>query len=438
MTSEVDDPVAKILQMATTLKFDQEKIFIHSISDSGAQDLVKIIEGSLKQPHWVVIENLHGSLVGLNALATYLDQLTGDTAHPDFRLWITTRPLEGLAKSLLQKSVKMIDAPKDGLKGLVKRALVSEFPSQTKIIEASPQKTLLQSLIPGLCLFHGVIQKRHKFKPRGWTFDYEFNDSDLQMSFKVLFDALNGSPEESQLEGAIYSIGQLIYGGQISDPWDEKVLRELANEFLNLEDIKENKIKGLIDGLTRNTDAKVLGLHRDLSVDVSFKMMEENLKKLLNSQDRRDLVGQEVQDEFQVALRKIESVGESLPKEILDEETAVERFGAMDGLMGNVLMEEVRLYNGLLGLIQGHLEDLRKHLKGKGNGEQVKFLLIIISPIYTLGTGNILLNMDKDVIDIGQDRLPNNWRSVCYLSCLSLESFSKDLKERFQFMEVCS
>lgn len=289
MTTDMDNPVARIFQLANAIKFDTEKVFLHSMSDSGAQDLIKFIEANLKRPYWIVIENVHGSVSGLNALATFMDQLTADNVHMDFRLWISTQQLKGFSKSLLQRSVNMVDTHKGGLRGMVKRGLNSEFPCKTRLIEASPQKALFQSFIPALCLFHGVLQERHKFSPRGWTYSYEFNDSDLQLSFNVLYDILNHPPDESQLECAIHLIGESIYGDQICDSIDGQILEELVKEFLDLTSIRSNRIKGIIDGLTSHTNAQVLGLHGDLVRDVNYKQMDGNLKKLLSIQDRKDL-----------------------------------------------------------------------------------------------------------------------------------------------------
>lgn len=364
MDTEMDNPVARILQLANAIKYDPEKVFIHSISDSGANDLIKLIEKNLKLPHWIVIENIHGSVSGLNALATFMEQFTADNVNPDFRLWITTRPIEGFSKSLLQKCVKMIDSHKDGLRGLVKRGLNSEFPCKLKLIEGSPQKALFQSFIPALCLFHGVVQKRHKFKPRGWTFSYEFNESDLQLSFLVLFDILNAPPNESQLKSAIYLIGKSIYGGQMCDPMDGKILEELVNEFLNVEAIESKKIKGIIDGLGRHMDAENLGLHSDLAIEVNCKQMDDNMKKLLKIQDRKDLVQVECVGLYRKALNSIEEIMKALPEE-LDMKMVSDKINPKETVIQNILFEEFNLYHQLHQLMFSYLEDLKQHLLGK-------------------------------------------------------------------------
>lgn len=366
MPTEVDDPVARILQLANALKFDPEKILIQSITDVGSPELIKWIESKLKQPLWIVIENVHGSKIGLNAIATFVEQLTAESAHADFRLWITTRPTGEFSKSLLQRSVKMIDAPKDGLRGVYKRALASEFPNKTRLIETSPQKALFQSFIPALCLFHGVLLKRHQFKPRGWTFSYEFNESDLQLSFNILFDVLNQPAKEAQLKSAVYLISHCVYGGQLCDPMDERILREFSRDLLNLKETENKNIKIVTDGLARHNDAGVLGLHPELVVDVNFKEVEEKLNNLLKIQDRKDLLEVGALDVYQRASKAIQEILKAVP-EPLGMTEINEKFATKDSITNRIVLEDFKLYDQLQGSIRDHLVDLQQHLTGMFN-----------------------------------------------------------------------
>lgn len=299
MTKEMENPIAKILEMARSIKFDQEKILIYSISDADAPELIKIIESNLKAPNWIVIENIHASISGLHLVATFVEQLTSESAHPDFRLWISTiSPVkEGFSSSLLQRCIKMIDTPRDGIKGLVKKSLNSDLPTRTRLIDAHPQKALLQGFISPICLLHAVLQERQKFAPLGWSLDYEFNESDLQLSFQILHDILNEPEKKYQLESVIYLIGKAIYGGyQSSNVVDNRVLEELVNTFLNMDNIKDSgkKTKAIIDGLNRHTDPNILGIHSNANQEVNFEKMEESVAKILKILDRKDLMALKV------------------------------------------------------------------------------------------------------------------------------------------------
>lgn len=48
----------------------------------------------------------------------------------------------------------------------------------------------------------------------------------------------------------------------------------------------------------------------------------------------------------------------------------------------------------------------------------------------------MLLDLDEEISEIVQSRIPSKWRKVSYLSSLNLQSFIRDLVERFKFLEV--
>jgi dynein heavy chain len=82
----------------------------------------------------------------------------------------------------------------------------------------------------GLTYFHAIIQERRKFGPLGWNIRYEFNDSDLETSTKVvkmLLDEQTGIPWDSMT----YVSGHINYGGRVTDDWDRRCLMTILERF---------------------------------------------------------------------------------------------------------------------------------------------------------------------------------------------------------------
>lgn len=80
----------------------------------------------------------------------------------------------------------MTTEPPRGLKANLKRSfnnLNEEFLNSCK---KEHLKKVFHKLLWGLTYFHALIQERRKFGPLGWNIRYEFNDSDLETSTKVM------------------------------------------------------------------------------------------------------------------------------------------------------------------------------------------------------------------------------------------------------------
>ena len=83
-----------------------------------------------------------------------------------------------------------------------------------------------KSLLVGLGFFHSVIQERRKFGSLGWNITYEFNDSDIDSSIKMLKNFIFEA-EKIPFDSMIFMTGFINYGGRVTDDNDRTLLVSL-------------------------------------------------------------------------------------------------------------------------------------------------------------------------------------------------------------------
>jgi dynein heavy chain len=106
--------------------------------------------------------------------------------HPDFRLYLTSAPVDYFPVSILQNGMKMTNEPPRGVRANLVRSfgnLVKEEDWEAVKSEADVGRgRAWRKLLCGLAFFHAVIQERRKFGPLGWNIRYAFDESDLETS----------------------------------------------------------------------------------------------------------------------------------------------------------------------------------------------------------------------------------------------------------------
>ncbi len=101
---------------------------------------------------------------------------------PDFRLFITTDPTPLFPMGILQRGLKVVTEPPDGLKLNMKSSYSKIKQSE---LDECPHRAF-RPLVYVLSFFHAVVQERRKYGSLGWNCAYDFNDSDLMVSRRLL------------------------------------------------------------------------------------------------------------------------------------------------------------------------------------------------------------------------------------------------------------
>ena len=148
--------------------------------------------------------------------------------HNDFRLFLSSMPTKSFPISVLQNSVKVTNEVPKGLRSNLLRAF-NEFGDH--YLSAHNDSMAWKKLIFGLCMFHAVIIERKRYGPLGWNIPYEFNDNDRECALKIV-EMFTQDFEHVSWDALDYTLGEITYGGRVTDAWDLRCLKTILKGFL--------------------------------------------------------------------------------------------------------------------------------------------------------------------------------------------------------------
>ncbi|KAG2392322.1 hypothetical protein C9374_012574 [Naegleria lovaniensis] len=166
--------------------------------------------------------------------------------HPNFRLWLSSKPHSQFPISLLHRSTKVVSESPSGLVGNMTRLFKLTSPQQFAQ-DATMLSIEYRKVFFALTYFHSILIEREKFGNLGWNHHYDFNDSDFEAALKVLKNMCSNSsngnssngnsntPNKSSFsfEAFRYMIVNVCYGGHVTDEVDRKLLDIYARQCFN-------------------------------------------------------------------------------------------------------------------------------------------------------------------------------------------------------------
>jgi dynein heavy chain len=224
------DPQSNLQALAQQQGFFPQKFKSLALGQGQNKPAERLLEMGCHRGHWVVLSNCHLLARWLKTLEKLLLGIT--KPHPDFRLWLTTDPTPSFPLGILQKSLKVVTEPPDGLKlnmkgnySKIKQSELDECPHEA-----------YRPLVFVLSFFHAVVQERRKFGKLGWNVAYDFNDSDFDVSRRLLgvylTKAYDNGDEMKPWGSLRYLIGEAMYGGRVTDSFDRRVLITYLEEYM--------------------------------------------------------------------------------------------------------------------------------------------------------------------------------------------------------------
>jgi dynein heavy chain len=223
------DPVKNIETLGHKIGFSEMAGTLYSVSlgEGQEENAINFLSKGATDGAWVIVQNLHLMGKWLLALEKHIEKLRMGEMHEKFRLFYTAEPSEDIPPGILQNSIKVTSEPARGSKANLMRALAL-FNDDT--MEQCQKDREFKALLFHLCIFHAIMVERRKFGPQGFNRVYNFNPSDLQICSELLFDSLDQAQPIPWVP-LRYLIGEIMYGGHISDDRDRRLCKTYLESF---------------------------------------------------------------------------------------------------------------------------------------------------------------------------------------------------------------
>ncbi|CCW70441.1 unnamed protein product [Phytomonas sp. Hart1] len=399
-----------------------------------------LIESSIQQGHWVLLQNchLHQDFMPQlsNIIENYSDLSAKQNLNPSYRLWLTSLPSETFPIAILQNGVKLVQEPPAGLKSNLMQSYLTDPIADDKFFTSSNKPEEWQKLLFGLCFFHAVIQGRRQYGPLGWNRPYEFNDTDRRISIRQLNMFINEN-ESVPYDALLYLIGECNYGGRVTDDLDRRCLMAtlqlyitpliLDNDYNFCSDVNDyysppfgeyGSFVSYIESLPMHQHPSIFGLHENADITKDEREARFLLDATLATQPVD--VGSTSSGSSaafldpKVAVKQIANdIFHRLPK-LFDLNEIQEKYPFNYAQsMNTVLLQEVIRYNRLLDIVQDSLVEVQDAISGH----------VVMSS-----------KLEQVFRDIYDNKVPELWRKRSYPTLKALGSYVNDFIARLLFL----
>ena len=390
------DPTYYVNQYAIEMGYFEKKYRFMSLGQKQETEARNMIMDGIKRGLWILLQNCDLLFKWLKELENMIDSVDSLKPKPEFRLWLTTSPLENFPIGILHKSFKVVTEPPDGLGPNMNRVFGS---MKAESFENECPHPAYKPLVFVTSFFHSVLQDRKKFGKIGWNVIYDFMESDFTISKRLLSMYLGKIGPDDPIPWASlkYLIGEAMYGGRVTDDYDRRVMMTYLNEYMGdfifdvnqkfyfaksenydyeipEEGIFDNYVK-CINEMPNTYSPEIIGLHSNAEIDYftqASKRIWEDMIKLQSStggSSQKKKEGEDsnkqVQTKEEIVLKMAQDFSENKVPPKFDMLNVNKKFQGGKTPIEAVLTQEIERYNMLNDKMTETLADLISSLKGE-------------------------------------------------------------------------
>uniref|UniRef100_A0A3B3TNK4 Dynein axonemal heavy chain 10 n=1 Tax=Poecilia latipinna TaxID=48699 RepID=A0A3B3TNK4_9TELE len=377
------DPASDLMKLAESSGFGGSKFKFLAMGQGQDKVALDLLDKAASRGQWLMLQNCHLLVKWLKELEKALERIT--KPNPNFRLWITTNPIQDFPIGILQNSLKVVTEPPNGLK-LNMRATYSKISHDSLSACDHP---VFKSLVYVLAFFHAVVQERRKYGKIGWNVSYDFSESDFFVCMEILNTYLTKAFDQGDVNipwGSLkYLIGEVMYGGRVIDSFDRRILTVYMDEYLGdflfytfrefyffkNKDV-EYKIPPTgpkttyvdeIENMPLANTPEVMGLHSNAEIGYYTLAVKELWSHLIDLQPQSGESSGSITREEQIS-QVAQDIQNKLP-ELFDMDVIRKKFGTGISPTTVVLLQEIERFNKLVVRMQLSLAELQRALAGE-------------------------------------------------------------------------
>ena len=387
------DVTEPLMQLAAKKGKEGSALKMISLGQGQGPVAMRLIECGRQDGDWVCLQNCHLAVSILDDLEHIVEETSkmGNDVHEDYRLWLTSMPSPKFPVPILQNGIKITNEPPKGIRANLKRSFqdvsAEDWAGNGRFDDGSTKQRAWRKLLFGLCFYNALSLERRKFGAIGWNKFYGWMNSDLKTSIMQVGNYLE-EQEETPWQTLNVMVGEISFGGRITEMWDKRTNRDILSKFFTPEILDDayrfsesgeyyapavegplSDVLTYIDELPLVESPEIFSLHKNADITLQQKETKEMFDTLYILECGGGAGDGEGADAEQTVISIADRTEERLPLMPFDRRRAHpstfhETSPGSVNSMGVFCGQEMTRFNGLVAVIRRSLIDLKRAIKG--------------------------------------------------------------------------